>query len=71
MRHGGDRGNRGGAHSGRLWDGGGDQSRGVGRSRRVAREPREKGGMAALLRREGCGCRTFLGLDGGHARLAL
>ena len=70
-RHGGDRGNGGGAHSGRLWGGVGNQSRGVGRSRRLVREPRKEGGVAALLRRECCGGRTPLGLDGGHARLSL
>ena len=38
---------------------------------RLAREPREEGGVAALLRREGCGGGTFLGFYGGHACLVL
>ena len=41
-RHGGDRGNGRGAHSGRLWGRVGNQSRGVGRRRRLVREPRRK-----------------------------
>ena len=46
-------------------------SRGMGRNRRLGREPGEQGGVAALGRREGCGGGTCLGVDGSHACLAL
>ena len=55
----------------RLLCSGSGISRGMGRSRLFGREPGEEGGVAALGRREGCGGGAFLGVNGGHACLAL